>query len=86
MKTSLLEVVLFPQCAVVAQTKLRHLFTYILSAPLAIKLWTWFSSVLNLNPHFAFVNDVQKLCNRNWSAQCKLVVKVGLINIISTIW
>lgn len=32
MKTSLLEVALFPKCAVVVQTKLRHLFTYFLSA------------------------------------------------------
>jgi len=60
-----------------------HLF---FECPYASKLWNWLASVLNMNLQFTSYDDVWKICDRNWSSQCKVVVKASLINIFSTIW
>jgi len=60
-----------------------HLF---FECPYASRLWNWLASVLNMNLQFTSYDDVWKICDRNWSAQCKVVVKASLINMFSTIW
>jgi hypothetical protein len=52
----------------------------------ASRLWNWLSTVLNINLQFSNIDDVWKICDRNWSAQCKIAVKASLINTLCTIW
>jgi len=52
----------------------------------AIKLWNWLFSLLNTFIQFNSVEDVWLLLKRNWSHQCKLVIKSCIINILNFIW
>jgi len=52
----------------------------------ACKLWSWFSSLLNINLQFADLVDIWKVCDRNWTPQCKVAITACIINILSTIW
>ncbi|XP_024636247.1 uncharacterized protein [Medicago truncatula] len=60
-----------------------HLF---FDCSFSIRLWTWLSQILNLNLHFNDVEEIWKLCDRSWTPQCRLVIKVAIVNILATIW
>ena len=60
-----------------------HLF---FDCSFSIRLWTWFSQILNLNLHFNDVEEIWNLCDRSWTPQCKLVIKAAIVNILTTIW
>jgi ribonuclease HI len=60
-----------------------HIF---FDCPYAIKIWIWLSSTLNLSLHFNDIEDIWRLCDRSSSAQCKIVIKAAVINILSTLW
>jgi predicted ferric reductase len=48
--------------------------------------WTWFSEVIGFNLHFNDIEDIWLLYDRNWQAQCRVVILACLINILHTIW
>jgi ribonuclease HI len=60
-----------------------HLF---FECPFAVHIWSWFSSVIGINLHFQSIEDIWKVCDRNWNPQCKVVITASLVNIFSTIW
>ncbi|GAU20130.1 hypothetical protein TSUD_351920 [Trifolium subterraneum] len=51
----------------------------------AIRLWSWLIGCLNMVLHFT-MDDMWKLCDLNWSPQCKVTVTATIINLINTIW
>ncbi|PNX79987.1 GDSL esterase/lipase, partial [Trifolium pratense] len=51
-----------------------------------IKIWSWFANCLNLVLHFTPVEDMWKLCDMNWSPQCKITITAALVNLINAIW
>lgn len=60
-----------------------HLF---FQCPFAVKIWSWFANVLNTTLQFSTIDDIWKICDKNWSLQCLVVIKACIINIFSTIW
>ncbi|CAJ2673343.1 unnamed protein product [Trifolium pratense] len=60
-----------------------HLF---FECSFAFYLWCWLASILNLTLQFQSIEDLWKLCDRGWNAQCKLVIKATIVNIINMIW
>lgn len=52
----------------------------------AINIWSWLASALNLSLNFTCLEDIWKICDMNWSPQCKVVVTSALINLFNTIW
>lgn len=54
--------------------------------PFKYKLETSHQLLINLRLYFNDVEDIWKLCDRSWSPQCKLVIKAGIINILSSVW
>ena len=52
----------------------------------AIKLWNWLFSIINTSIQFNSVEDFWLLLDRNWSQQCKLVIKACIMNILNVIW
>lgn len=69
-------------CNQAAETSF-HLFFECLFAKY---LWNWLAGILNISFHIPDCNDVWKICERNWSPQCKVVVQASIINVISAIW
>jgi len=60
-----------------------HLF---FSCPFALKIWAWLASILNISLHVNSAEDILSICNRNFTPQCKMVIKASIINIIHSIW
>jgi ribonuclease HI len=60
-----------------------HLF---FDCPFAVNIWTWLSQIIGMQLQFQSIEDIWKICDRNWTPQCKLVIRASLVNIISTIW
>jgi ribonuclease HI len=60
-----------------------HLF---FDCPYAVNIWTWFSEIIGIRLHFNAVEDIWLLYDRNWQAQCRVVILACLINILHTIW
>src|ERR1044072_9095692 len=60
-----------------------HLFC---QCQFAVNLWSWFASILNTTLQFTSFEDIWHICDRNWSPQCKIVIKACIINLFSTIW
>jgi ribonuclease HI len=52
----------------------------------AINIWSWLASALNLSLNFTCLDDIWKICDLNWSPQCKVVVTSAIINLFNTIW
>ncbi|GAU28119.1 hypothetical protein TSUD_295560 [Trifolium subterraneum] len=52
----------------------------------AIRLWSWLASCLNIVLQFTTIDDMWKLCDLNWSPQCKVTVTAAIINLFNTIW
>ncbi|GAU27936.1 hypothetical protein TSUD_146500 [Trifolium subterraneum] len=52
----------------------------------AIKLWSWFAGCVNLVLQFNSMEDMWKLCDLNWSPQCKITITAAIINLINTLW
>ncbi|KAK2417490.1 hypothetical protein QL285_039786 [Trifolium repens] len=52
----------------------------------AVKIWSWFANCLDMVLQFTSMEDMWKLCDFNWSPQCKTVVSSALVNLISSIW
>ncbi|GAU51888.1 hypothetical protein TSUD_416730 [Trifolium subterraneum] len=52
----------------------------------AIKLWSWFAGCVNLVLQFNSMEDMWKLCDLNWSPQCKITITATIINLINTLW
>jgi len=67
-------------------TSLESTFHLFFQCSLAMKLWSWFASLLNTNQQFNSAEDIWKLCDKRWTPQCKVVVQAVIINILSTIW
>ncbi|XP_058775629.1 uncharacterized protein LOC131649906 [Vicia villosa] len=49
-------------------------------------IWNCLAEVLNCRIQLSCTSEVWKLCDRNWSPQCKVVVQELCINTIHTIW
>ncbi|GAU51630.1 hypothetical protein TSUD_414540 [Trifolium subterraneum] len=52
----------------------------------AIKIWSWFANCLDMVLQFTSMEDMWKICDINWSPQCKIVITSALVNLISSIW
>ncbi|CAJ2637539.1 unnamed protein product [Trifolium pratense] len=52
----------------------------------AINLWSWFAGCINLVLQFNSMEDMWKLCDLNWSPQCKITITAAIINLINTLW
>jgi hypothetical protein len=52
----------------------------------AIRLWSWLANILNMVMQFTPMEDMWKLCDMNWSPQCKITVTAALVNLINDIW
>jgi ribonuclease HI len=52
----------------------------------AIKLWSWLATCLNFTLQFLSMEDMWKVCDLNWSPQCKVTVTAAIINLLNTIW
>jgi hypothetical protein len=62
---------------------LFHLF---FECNFAIGLWCWLATSLGITIHFQSMDDIWSLCQNSSSPQCKLVIKVAIINIFNAIW
>jgi len=60
-----------------------HLF---FQCPFAMNLWNLLFSILNTSIQFNTVEDFWLLLDRNWSPQCKLVIKACIVNLLNIIW
>ena len=49
-------------------------------------LWNWLFSITNISMQFSNCLDFWKILDRNWSSQCKTVLKACMFNIICTVW
>jgi hypothetical protein len=52
----------------------------------AIKIWSWFANSINLVLQFTTMDDMWKICDLNWSPQCKVVIKAALVHLLNGIW
>ncbi|CAJ2628350.1 unnamed protein product [Trifolium pratense] len=52
----------------------------------AVNIWSWFASCLDMVMHFTSMEDMWKICDMNWSPQCKTVITSALVNLLSSIW
>jgi ribonuclease HI len=52
----------------------------------AVKTWSWLAGCLNRVIQFNAMEDIWKLCDLNWSPQCKVTITAVIINLINTIW
>lgn len=59
-----------------------HLF---LECPYVVHIWCWFAYIINMPLQFLTKEDIWSLCNRNWNAQCKVVITAALVNIFNVI-
>jgi hypothetical protein len=41
---------------------------------------------IGFTAHFNSLEDVRKLCDINWTPQCKVVILASLISLINSIW
>jgi hypothetical protein len=48
-----------------------HLF---FACPYAVQVWNWLAQFIGFPAHFTYLEDVCKLCDRNWTPQCKVVI------------
>ncbi|KAK2364421.1 hypothetical protein QL285_089294 [Trifolium repens] len=60
-----------------------HLF---FECPYAIRLWSWLAGCLNVTLQFQSKEDIWKLCDWNWSPQCKVTITAAIINLLNTLW
>ena len=70
------------QCLKHVETSFHIFFT----CPFAINIWSWLAYALNLFLNFTCLEDIWKICDMNWSSQCKVVVTSALINLFNIIW
>ncbi|GAU32064.1 hypothetical protein TSUD_214200 [Trifolium subterraneum] len=52
----------------------------------AIRIWSWFANCLNMVLQFTSMEDMWKLCDMNWSPQCKITITAALVNLINSLW
>jgi hypothetical protein len=52
----------------------------------AVKIWSWFASCLNLVLQFTSIEDMWKICDMDWSPQCKEVIRAAMVNLLNCIW
>ena len=60
-----------------------HLF---FQCPLAVRLWSWFASSIDMTLQFTSLDDIWKICDHSLFPQCKIVIKATLLNLINVIW
>jgi hypothetical protein len=60
-----------------------HLF---FECEFAVKLWSWLANCLNLVLQFTTMEDMWKICDLDWSPQCKTVIIAAMVNLINCIW
>ncbi|GAU48375.1 hypothetical protein TSUD_405370 [Trifolium subterraneum] len=60
-----------------------HIF---FNVPLLLMFGLGSLKLLAFHCTFSQATDIWKLCDCNWTPQCKLVIKASLINILCTIW
>jgi ribonuclease HI len=69
-------------CNQTAETS-SHLF---FECMFAKHIWNWLAGIVNISFQVLDYSDIWKICKRNWSPQCKVVIQASIINIISAIW
>ncbi|CAJ2646936.1 unnamed protein product [Trifolium pratense] len=60
-----------------------HLF---FQCSFAFQIWCWLATVLEVTLHFQSMTDIWLLAEKNWSPQCKIVIKAALIHLLYAIW
>ena len=61
----------------------KHLF---LECNFAQQIWNWLRSIMNINFNLTSFMDPLKTIDRNWSAQCKVVILAAIISCYNTLW
>ncbi|KAK2369712.1 hypothetical protein QL285_082828 [Trifolium repens] len=60
-----------------------HIF---FECPFTVRLWSWFAGCLNQALQFTSMEDMWKICEWQWSPQCKITVTAAIVNLLNTIW
>jgi hypothetical protein len=61
-------------------------FHLLFECQFAIKLWSWLAGCLNVTLQFSSMDDMWRLCDWNWSPQCKVTITAAIINLLNTLW
>lgn len=69
-------------CKSCSETTYHLFFEY----AFALNLSAWFGSILNSSIQINSMDDIWIIMNKNWSPQCKMVIKACFINILNVIW
>ncbi|CAJ2652437.1 unnamed protein product [Trifolium pratense] len=76
----------FPSMCNLCNNHVESSFHIFFECEFAIKLWSWLARCLNLVLQFTSMEDIWKLCDLNWSPQCKVTLTAAIINLLNTIW
>jgi ribonuclease HI len=60
-----------------------HLF---FECDFAVKLWSWLAGCLDHAIQFYQIEDMWKLCDRNWSPQSKVTITAAIVNLLNVVW
>jgi ribonuclease HI len=60
-----------------------HIF---FECPFAVRLWSWLAGCLNKALQFTSMEDMWRICEWQWSPQCKITVTAAIVNLLNTIW
>ena len=76
----------FPSMCSVCKSCSETTYHLFFECAFALNLWAWFGSILNSSIQINSMDDIGIIMNKNWSPQCKVVIKACFINILNVIW
>ncbi|CAJ2632471.1 unnamed protein product [Trifolium pratense] len=75
-----------PSMCSICKSQVESSFHIFFECSFAVRTWSWLAGCLNLVLQFSSIEDIWKLCDLNWSPQCKTTLTAAIINLINTLW
>jgi ribonuclease HI len=67
-------------------SNIETIFHLFFECRFAFGFWCWLATSLDMIIQFQSLEDIWSLCNRAISAQCRIVIKAAIINIMYAVW
>ncbi|GAU44836.1 hypothetical protein TSUD_280370 [Trifolium subterraneum] len=67
-------------------SNIETMFHLFFECRFAFGFWCWLATSLDMIIQFQSLEDIWSLCNRAISAQCRIVIKAAIINIMYAVW
>jgi ribonuclease HI len=75
-----------PSMCSICKNQVDSTFHVFFECGYVVRTWSWLAGCLNLVIQFSSMEDIWKICNSNWSPQCKITIIAAIINLINTLW